>query len=69
MIAKLIVHGRDRAEAISKMSRALDQFVVQGIHTTIPLHKQIIMDEDFRAGRFDTKFMERFFERQKAKTA
>jgi acetyl-CoA carboxylase biotin carboxylase subunit len=69
MIAKLIVHGRDRAEAISKMSRALDQFVVQGIHTTIPLHKQIMMDEDFRAGRFDTKFMERFFERQKAKTA
>lgn len=68
MIAKLIVHGKDRLEAISKMSRALDQFVVQGIHTSIPLHKQIVMDEDFRAGRFDTKFMERFFEKQK-KTA
>jgi acetyl-CoA carboxylase biotin carboxylase subunit len=64
MIAKLIVHGKDRNEAISKMSRALDQFVVQGIHTTIPLHKQIMMDEDFRAGRFDTKFMERFFVKQ-----
>jgi len=69
MIAKLIVHGRDRNEAIARMSRALGMFVVQGIHTTIPLHQQIMHDEDFRAGRFDTKFMERFFEKQKAKTA
>jgi acetyl-CoA carboxylase biotin carboxylase subunit len=70
MIAKLIVHGRDRNEAISRMSRALGMFVVQGIHTTIPLHQLIMQDEDFRAGRFDTKFMERFFEKQKqAKTA
>ena len=69
MIAKLIVHGRDRNEAIARMSRALGMFVVQGIHTTIPLHQQIMMDEDFRAGRFDTKYMERFFERQKQKTA
>jgi acetyl-CoA carboxylase, biotin carboxylase subunit len=69
MIAKLIVHGRDRQEAISRMSRALGMFVVQGIHTTIPLHQQIMLDEDFRGGRFDTKYMERFFERQKAKTA
>jgi acetyl-CoA carboxylase biotin carboxylase subunit len=69
MIGKLIVHGRDRQEAIHKMVRALDQFVVQGIHTTIPLHKQIMLDEDFQAGRFDTKFMERFFEKQKAKIA
>ena len=66
MIGKLIVHGRDRQEAIHKMVRALDQFVVQGIYTTIPLHKQIMLDEDFQAGRFDTKFMERFFERQKS---
>jgi acetyl-CoA carboxylase biotin carboxylase subunit len=69
MIGKLIVHGRDRNEAIAKMVRALDQFVVQGIYTTIPLHKQIMLDEDFQAGRFDTKFMERFFEKQKAKIA
>jgi acetyl-CoA carboxylase biotin carboxylase subunit len=69
MIGKLIVHGRDRSEAIAKMVRALDQFVVQGIYTTIPLHKQIMLDEDFQAGRFDTKFMERFFEKQKAKIA
>jgi acetyl-CoA carboxylase biotin carboxylase subunit len=60
LIAKLIVHGVDRAEAIAKMERALSQFVVQGIDTSISLHQAIFQDEDFRAGRFDTKFMERF---------
>lgn len=65
MIAKLICHGADREEAMNKMQRALAQFVVQGIHTTIPLHQRIFADEEFRAGQFDTKFMERFLERQK----
>ncbi|RZU39053.1 acetyl-CoA carboxylase biotin carboxylase subunit [Edaphobacter modestus] len=65
MIAKLICHGKDREEAMNKMQRALSQFVVQGIHTTIPLHQRIFADEEFRAGKFDTKFMERFLERQK----
>jgi len=60
MIAKLITHGRDREEAISRMSRALDMFIVEGIYTTIPLHRRIMQDADFRAGNFDTKFMERF---------
>ena len=60
LIAKLIVHGVDRAEAIAKMERALSQFVVQGIETSIPLHQEIFSDEGFRAGQFDTKFMERF---------
>jgi acetyl-CoA carboxylase biotin carboxylase subunit len=60
LIAKLIVHGRDRAEAIAKMSRALDQFIIEGIHTTIPLHQAIFQDEEFREGKFDTGFMERF---------
>jgi acetyl-CoA carboxylase biotin carboxylase subunit len=60
MIAKLITHGNDRNEAMSRMARALDMFVVEGIHTTIPLHRRIMQDPDFRAGRFDTKFMERF---------
>ncbi len=64
LIAKLITHGTDREEAMQRMKRALDMFVVQGIHTTIPLHRKIFDDEEFRAGRFDTKFMERFFERQ-----
>jgi acetyl-CoA carboxylase biotin carboxylase subunit len=64
LIAKLICHGADRVEAMDKMQRALSQFVVQGIHTTIPLHQKIFSDAEFRAGQFDTKFMERFFERQ-----
>ena len=54
LIAKLIVHGDDRAEAMAKMERALSQFIVQGIHTSIPLHQAIFQDEDFRAGKFDT---------------
>jgi acetyl-CoA carboxylase, biotin carboxylase subunit len=65
MIAKLICHGADRVEAMDKMQRALSQFVIQGIHTTIPLHQKIFADVEFRAGQFDTKFMERFLERQK----
>ena len=60
LIAKLIVHGVDRAEAIAKMERALSQFVVQGIETSITLHQEIFADPGFRAGEFDTGFMERF---------
>jgi len=60
LIAKLVARGRDRAEAISRMSRALEMFVVEGIYTSIPLHQRIVHDDDFRAGNFDTKFMERF---------
>ena len=66
LIAKLITHGKDREEAMARMRRALPMFIVQGIHTSIPLHEKIFDDEDFRAGKFDTKFMERFFEKQKA---
>ncbi len=64
MIAKVICHGKDRLEAMNKMQRALDQFVVEGIHTTIPLQRKIFADADFRRGDFDTKFMERFFQRE-----
>jgi acetyl-CoA carboxylase, biotin carboxylase subunit len=60
LIAKLCARGRDRDEAIARMARALDMFVIEGIHTTIPLHRRIMADPDFRAGNFDTKFMERF---------
>ncbi len=60
LIAKLIVHGVDRAEAIARMERALGQFVVRGIESSIPLHQAIFQDPDFRAGQFDTAFMERF---------
>jgi len=65
LIAKLICHGKDREEAMNKMQRALSQFVVEGIHTSIPLHQRIFADEEFRSGEFDTKFMERFLEREK----
>jgi acetyl-CoA carboxylase biotin carboxylase subunit len=67
MIAKVICHGKDREEAMSKMQRALSQFVVEGIHTTIPLQQKIFADPDFRKGDFDTKFMERFFEKEAAR--
>jgi acetyl-CoA carboxylase biotin carboxylase subunit len=60
LIAKLITHGVDRAEAVAKMERALSQFIVQGIDTSIPLHQAIFQDSGFRAGEFDTGFMERF---------
>jgi acetyl-CoA carboxylase, biotin carboxylase subunit len=69
LIAKLITHGKDRAEAISRMKRALEMFIVQGIQTTIPLHRLIVTDEEFQAGRFDTKFMERFLARRHQHTA
>jgi len=58
LIAKLIAHGRDRAEAIARMHGALEGFIVEGIKTTIPLHKRILADPDFVAGKFDTHFLE-----------
>ena len=66
LIAKLIVHGDDRAEAIAKMERALSQFVIEGIDTSILLHQQILKDPDFREGKFDTGFMERFLAKRYA---
>jgi acetyl-CoA carboxylase biotin carboxylase subunit len=59
-VAKLIVHGADRGEAIRRMQRALDMFIVEGIYTSIPIHKRIMADPDFQAGRFDTNFIKRF---------
>ena len=69
LIAKLVVRGKDREEAISRMSRALDMFIVEGIYTSIPLHREIMKHPDFIAGRLDTKFMERFFAERDAKKA
>jgi acetyl-CoA carboxylase biotin carboxylase subunit len=60
MIAKLMTHGRDRAEAIARMKRCLEMMVVEGIKTNIALHQRILDDADFVAGKFDTRFMERF---------
>ena len=60
MIAKIIVHGRDRQEAIARMRRTLEMTVVDGIKTSIPMHLKILADKDFQAGRLSTSFMERF---------
>src|SRR5215472_11973633 len=59
LVAKLIVKGRDRNEAISRMRRALEMFAIEGIKTSIPLHRKILADPDFVAGKFDTHFIER----------
>jgi len=64
LVGKLIVQGRDRAEAIARMARALDFFVVEGIRTSIPLHQEILRDPLFREGRLSTRFMEGFAERR-----
>jgi acetyl-CoA carboxylase, biotin carboxylase subunit len=60
MVAKLIVHGRDRAEAIARAQRALEMFVVEGIHTSIPLHQRILADKAFQEADFDTGYIARF---------
>jgi acetyl-CoA carboxylase biotin carboxylase subunit len=60
LVAKLITHGADRTEAIARMRRALEMFVVEGIYTSIPLHQRILADPDFLSGAFDTNFVKRF---------
>lgn len=60
MIAKLITVAQTREEAIDKMSRALDEFVIEGIKTTIPFHQQLMKDKRFRKGNYTTKFLEDF---------
>ncbi len=60
LIAKLIVRGRDRPEAIARMRRALEMFMIEGIKTSVPLHRRILADPDFEAGNLDTHFLDRF---------
>jgi acetyl-CoA carboxylase biotin carboxylase subunit len=60
MIAKLMTYGRDRAESIARMRRCLDVMVVEGIKTNISLHRKIMDDADFLAGKLTTRFMDRF---------
>ena len=59
LVAKLIAHGKDREEAISRLKRSLDEFVIEGVKTTIPFHRKLIDHEDFISGKFDTGFLER----------
>ncbi len=65
LLAKLIVHGRDRHEAIGKMQDALGQFMIKGIESTIPFHKDILLSPEFVQGRAYTKFVEYFMENRK----
>jgi len=60
MIAKLIVTGQSREECIVRMKRALDEFIIEGVKTTIPFHKKIMMDKTFRSGKFTTAFLDTF---------
>jgi acetyl-CoA carboxylase biotin carboxylase subunit len=59
LVAKVMTHGRDRAESVARMRRALDMMVVEGIQTNIPLHRRILADPDFVAGKLDTGFLDR----------
>jgi acetyl-CoA carboxylase biotin carboxylase subunit len=68
LIAKLIAYGKSRAEAIERMERALDEFIIEGVHTTIPFHQKVMADHDFQSGHFDTKYVENFFKRLKTET-
>ena len=60
MIAKLITTAQTREEAINKMKRALQEFVIEGVKTTIPFHLQLMDHPDYLAGNYTTKFMEEF---------
>ena len=66
MISKLAAWGRTRHEAIDRLRRALDEYTVSGIKTTLPFFREIVRDEEFIAGRLDTGFISRFFERRDA---
>jgi acetyl-CoA carboxylase biotin carboxylase subunit len=69
MIGKLMTHGRDREEAIARMRRCVEVMWVEGVKTNLPLHRRILEDPDFLAGRFDTRFLERFLPQKKAAPA
>ena len=62
MIAKLIAHGRTRKEAISRMKRALQEFIVEGVKTTIPFHLEVLQNKEFLSGRYTTNFIQKFFD-------
>jgi acetyl-CoA carboxylase biotin carboxylase subunit len=60
LVGKLIVWGKDRAETIARMKRALSEFYIEGVKTTIPFHQKVMQDEDFIKGDFNTHFLEKF---------
>ena len=67
MIAKLITKAQTREEAINKMKRALDEFVIEGVKTTIPFHRQLMEDQRYTSGNYTTKLMEDFVMDEKYK--
>lgn len=69
MLGKLIVHGSTREEAIAICRRALDEYVIEGVKTTIPFHKALLSHKDFVAGKYDTGFVERFMLERSARSA
>ncbi len=60
LVAKLIVWGEDRSQAINKMTRSLGEFIIEGIDTTIPFHKEVMKDNDFKKGKYSTRYLETF---------
>jgi acetyl-CoA carboxylase biotin carboxylase subunit len=68
MIGKLIVYGTTRERCIMRLKRALEEFVVEGMKTTIPLHQALVRDEEFLRGDYTIKWLERWLE-QKRETA
>jgi acetyl-CoA carboxylase biotin carboxylase subunit len=69
MISKFAVHGRSRAEAIDRMRRALAEYEIEGVKTTLPFFRDVMRDEEFIAGRLDTGYISRFFDRRKAQAS
>jgi acetyl-CoA carboxylase biotin carboxylase subunit len=69
LLAKLIVRGKDRKHAIAKMSRALEEFIIEGVATTIGFHQQVLADPVFQSGEFDTGFVEDYYRRVEAQAA
>ena len=68
LLAKIISHGYDRMEALNQMTRALEEFIIEGVPTTIPFHKQILTNKDFIEGNFTTHFLDHFKLKPEPKT-
>ena len=66
MIAKLIVHGKTRNAALMRLRRALEEFVIEGVNTTIPLHQDIISQAEYIDGQYNIHWLEQFIEKKKA---
>jgi len=67
LIAKVITNGKDRTEAIGRMKRALEEFIIEGIPTTIPFHQKVLNIQIFTNGKFDTTFIDSFLNQQNEK--